>query len=347
MKARYLKLTILICLMTLLPSGKLLANGQKVTKRDVTGDMYRHRGLAVIDTVAARAHIGFLAGDALQGREAGCPGARIAAEYIVSRLREVSVAPLYDGYLQPFSAYSEERQKRKRYHVSLDSIARISRGVHRRLDLANVLGVIPGTNSDEYVVIGAHYDHLGCDNTLAGDKIYNGADDNASGVSAVLQIAKAFKACGVKPKRSVIFAFWDGEEIGLLGSKYFMQTVGDSLRIRGYINFDMIGRNHKPGEPTHVVYFYTASHPQYGQWLKEDINTYGLHLTPDYRAWNKPTAGSDNAPFAAAGIPIIWYHTDGHPDYHQPGDHSSKINYQKVTDITRSAFLNLLRLATD
>ena len=107
----------------------------------------------------------------------------------------------------------------------------------------NVLAYIPGKRSDEYVIVGAHFDHLGVDETLADDKIYNGADDNASGVSAVLQIARAFALSGEKPLRNVIFAFWDGEEKGLLGSKHFVQHCPFLKQIKGYLNFDMIGRN--------------------------------------------------------------------------------------------------------
>lgn len=99
--------------------------------------------------------------------------------------------------------------------------------------MANVLGMIPGERTNEYVVVGAHFDHLGIDETLAGDKIYNGADDNASGVSAVMQIARAFQASGKKPLRNVIIAFWDGEEKGLLGSKYFMQHCDFVKDIKG------------------------------------------------------------------------------------------------------------------
>ena len=166
---------------------------------------------------------------------------------------------------------------------------------------------------------------MGIDPALDGDQIYNGADDNASGVSAVLQIARAFLASGQQPERNVIFAFWDGEEKGLLGSKYFVQTCPFVSQIKGYLNFDMIGRNNKPEQPKHVVYFYTAAHPSFGDWLKKDIKKYGLQLEPDYRAWDNPVGGSDNGTFAKAGIPIIWYHTDGHPDYHQPSDHAVKL----------------------
>ena len=306
------------------------------------------KGLQSINREKAEAIVEFLADDLLLGREAGQPGARIAARYLASELKEAGIRPLADGnYFQPFEACAVERQQKGRWQVHPDSIARLKQGTHRRLELANVLGWIPGEREDEYVILGAHFDHLGIDPTLAGDPIYNGTDDNASGVSAALQIARAFAVSGQKPLRNVIFAFWDGEEKGLLGSRFFMQSCPFAEQIKGYLNFDMIGRNNKSEQPQHVVYFFTASHPAFGQWLKEDIERYGLKLEPDYRAWDRPVGGSDNGSFARQDIPIIWYHTDGHPDYHQPSDHADRLNWEKLTDITRAAFLNLWNLANE
>lgn len=312
------------------------------------GQSAREKGLESINRTSAEAIVGFLASDELQGREAGKNGSKIAACYLMSCLKETGIAPLEkDNYYQPFEAYNKERQLRGKWQVHPDSITILKQGTHRVLQMSNVLGFIPGERTDEYVIVGAHFDHLGIDETLANDRIYNGADDNASGVSAVLQIARAFAASGQKPLRNVIFAFWDGEEIGLLGSKYFVQTFPAINQIKGYLNFDMIGRNHKPGQPQHVVYFYTASHPVFGDWLKQDIARYDLRLQPDYRAWDRPVGGSDNASFALRDIPVIWYHTDGHPDYHQPSDHSDRLNWDKVTEITKAAFLNVWNLANE
>ena len=84
-----------------------------------------------------------------------------------------------------------------------------------------------------------------------------------------------------------------------------------------------------------------------GDWLKRDIIKYGLKLKPNYRPWDKPVGGSDNASFAKLNIPVIWYHTGGHPDYHMPGDHSDKINWSKVVDITKASFLNMWNLANE
>ena len=305
------------------------------------------RALNTINRSSAEATINFLASDELQGREAGFHGSRVTSEYIVSLLQWMGVSPLADSYFQPFDAYRKERQKKGRLEVHPDSIAKLKQEVHQKLSMRNVLGMIPGKNTKEYVIVGAHFDHLGIDPALDGDQIYNGADDNASGVSAVLQIARAFLASGQQPERNVIVAFWDGEEKGLLGSKYFVQTCPFLSQIKGYLNFDMIGRNNKPQQPKQAVYFYTAVHPVFGDWLKEDIRKYGLQLEPDYRAWENPIGGSDNGSFAKVGIPIIWYHTDGHPDYHQPSDHADRLNWDKVVEITKASFLNMWKMANE
>lgn len=306
----------------------------------------KEKGLVSINQKSAETHIEFLANDDLEGREAGKKGGKIAAEYIKAILKENEICPFGEAYFQPFEAYSRERQKRVRFSVHPDSIAKYKEErAHRKLEMKNVLGFIEGENKDEFVVIGAHFDHLGIDETLVGDKIYNGADDNASGVSAILQIAKAFIESGIKPKRSIIFAFWDGEELGLLGSEYFLLSFPNLSQIKAYLNFDMIGRNSDESNPQKVTYFYNESHPAFGKWLKDDIQKYKLELAPDYTPWDKPISGSDNASFARRDIPIIWYHTGGNPDYHQPSDHSDKINWNKVVNITKAAYLNLWNLA--
>ncbi len=308
----------------------------------------KERGMASINEASARAHIGFLAADELQGREAGYNSGRIAGNYVEAYLRTLGLKPWNDvDYGQPFEAYRIERQKKGRYTVHPDSIAVLLPQVHQKLNLRNVMAKIDGKNPDEIVIIGAHFDHLGVDPLLDGDQIYNGADDNASGVAAALQIARAFVESGVQPERTVIFAFWDGEEKGLLGSEHFMLTYPEPDKIKGYINFDMIGRNNDESRPEHVVYFYTAAHPDFEKWLRDDIDRYGLALQPDYRAWDRPVGGGDQGSFAKRDIPIIWYHTDWHPDYHQPSDHTDLINWPKTVDITKAAYLNFWNMANE
>lgn len=300
-------LQLVVALLSLYPLG-------------VSSQKYIERGYRTILSSDARVFVEILASDSLQGRDAGEEGGRKAAAYIVSLLKQWGIKPFgSDGYQQPFA---------------VDGCA-----------MNNILAVIPG-KSKEFVVVGAHYDHLGISVAVDGDSCYNGADDNASGVSAVLQIARAVKTAGKKPERSIIFAFWDGEEMGLLGSRHFVENCSFLSDVSAYINFDMIGRG--PVEnPKHLTYFYTASHPVFGDWLKEDMAVRNFSFVPDYRAWENPTGGSDNACFAKNGIPVVWYHTEGHPDYHLPSDTADKIDYEKMTDITRAAFLCTWRLANE
>lgn len=305
----------------------------------------QNRILGNINTDALVAHVEFLSSDNLKGRQAGTIHGGVAADYIISCLRQFGVRPFGNGYRYPFSAYRNERGRAGYWEVNSDSIRSISERCHRKLDMNNVLGYIEGKDTTEYIIIGAHFDHLGVDETLVEDKIYNGADDNASGVAALLEIARNFAISGIRPDRTIIFAFWDGEEIGLLGSRAFAQNF-DMSKVKGYLNFDMIGRTtyNKPRE--HVVYFYEEGYEQFRKWQKEYIKEYGLGLEPDYRAVKRLKSGGDNATFALYGVPVIWYHTDGHPDYHQPSDHADKIDYGKMTDIAFSAMLNLYRLSS-
>lgn len=281
---------------------------------------YIERGYRTILSSDARIFVETLAADSMQGRDAGEEGGRMAAAYIVSLLKEWGIEPLdNEGYLRPFAVEDCE--------------------------MNNILAIIPG-KSKEFVVVGAHYDHVGVGVAVDGDSCYNGADDNASGVSAVLQIARAVKGMHKTPERGIIFAFWDGEEMGLLGSRHFVENCAFLSDVSAYMNFDMIGRG-PLDNPKHLTYFYTASHPVFGDWLKEDMAVRGFSFIPDYRAWDNPIGGSDNAYFAKSGVPVVWYHTEGHPDYHLPSDTADKIDYEKMTDITRAAFLCAWRLANE
>ncbi|KAA6306313.1 Aminopeptidase S, partial [termite gut metagenome] len=202
-----------------------------------------NKGWEQISKERIESYLSFLASDALEGREAGKQGGLIAAEYIKAILKELGVKPFYDTYFQPFEAYSPIRERQVDFQVNPDSIANYKQApAYRRLNLRNVVGYIEGQRKDEYVVIGAHYDHVGVDELLVGDQIYNGADDNASSVAVVLQIAKAYIASGEQPLYSIIFAFWDGEEVNYLGSEYFVANFTQISNIKAYINLDMVGR---------------------------------------------------------------------------------------------------------
>lgn len=293
------------------------------------------KGLNAITRENAIKYISILASDSLEGRGAGEQGGLKAARYIESLFEEIGMKPWRGKYFQPFSGSR---------HGGISS---------QNPNMQNVLGYIKGKRNDEIVIVGAHYDHLGIMPNNTNDSIYNGADDNASGSSAVLQIAKAFMASGETPERTVIFALWDGEEKGLLGSSYFVDDhwkylpipLIDPIPVKGYINLDMIGRNKAGTDGTHVIAFSSKSKPVFEEWIRNDIETYKLNLTPEFRDPNRMPGGSDHMPFDMKGVPYIFYYTDMHPDYHRESDHADKINFDKVTDITKAAFLNLWNMA--
>lgn len=285
--------------------------------------------------------VGYLASDMLEGRDAGTRGGNIAAEYIVSMFKEWGIEPFdKEGYYQHFLAAKNGNSWVT--EADLDISGLVEDGNENR-SMKNVLGVIPG-KEEGFVVVGAHYDHLGIDSTLVGDVCFNGADDNASGVAAVMMIARAIKMSGKQPCRTIIFALWDGEEKGLLGSRFFVKKCPFLSEISAYMNFDMVGRG--PAEnPGHLSYMYSAGNPLFGEWLKKDVKKHGFRFAPFYNASENLIGGSDNTPFARKGVPIVWYHTEGHPDYHRPSDSADKINYPKLTDIARAACLCVWRLA--
>lgn len=339
-KLFYIPLFLCLSLQVCSPASK---EKETTEKQDA-----REKGLQVINRQAAEAYVGFLASDLLEGRQAGMRGSRIAAEYIASCLKEIGTQPLYkDTYEQPFDVYRWGGTDRfPRYGSRSDALAALG-NADEKLSLYNVIGKIEGRNPDEYVIVGAHFDHVGVDPQLQGDSIYNGADDNASGVSAVLQVARAFLATGVQPERTVIFALWDGEERGLLGSRYFVDNFADMKQVKAYLNFDMIGRDYKPDQPKHVAYFYSEEYPVFGDWLKDAIDIYGLNLTPVYNDTGLKMGGSDHLPFSLAGIPVLWYFTGLHSDYHKPSDHADKLNWSKMVEITKAAFLIMWNLANE
>ncbi len=151
----------------------------------------KDKGYATIDRATAEAHIGFLASDELEGREAGYKSGRIAGNYVLAQLKSLGIQP-WNGssYVQPFEAYRIERQKKGSYQVHPDSIAKLNEGVHQKLNLRNIIGMIPGKKSDEYVIIGAHYDHIGMDPLLDVDQIYNGERHSAGAKCAFCVVGR-------------------------------------------------------------------------------------------------------------------------------------------------------------
>ncbi len=306
-------------------------------------------GLKTIDAASAETYIEFLASDAMQGRKAGENSSFVASEYLKSVFRDMGLKPLFDdSYFMPFEAYSLKWGEHTRYTVDPERVDAYKKSdEYIKLGMRNVCGYIEGEKADEYVVVGAHFDHEGVNGSLSGDTIFNGADDNASGVSAVLQIAKAFKASGKKPLRTIIFALWDGEEFGLLGSQYFVNTWSNLAQVKSYLNFDMIGRITQKDKPQHVEYTYSASHPIFHEWLENNIEKHRLGISPVYIPTITQYGNSDYAPFIKKNIPVMWFMTGLHPDYHQPSDETDKIAWGLLTEITKAGYLLTWQMANN
>ena len=201
----------------------------------------------------------------------------------------------------------------------------------------NIIGYIKGKkHSDEYIVIGAHYDHLGIKN----DTIYNGADDNASGTAALLVLAKHFKTH--QPEHSIIFAAFDAEELGLHGSKYFIEQPPVPIKaIKLDFNFDMISRN--PKNEIYVVGTFPYPHfkPAIDRVTKTSPLTVSFgHDDPEDKTKDYWMFSSDNGPFHRKGIPNITFSEEDHPDYHKYTDDFEKINpeyYQNVVNLIQKS----------
>ncbi len=214
----------------------------------------------------------------------------------------------------------------------------------RRVNVRNVVAMIEGKKKDEFVVVGAHMDHMG----MAGGRIWNGADDNASGTVGVMTIARAFAATGVQPERTVIFCAWTGEEKGLLGSEYFTRnpTISSMDNCKFYINFDMIARDAEMDEEgLNVGVTYNNNYPEILDMCKRNVTDYGLKMNFEYRGQENPVGGSDYTAFSNNGVPVIAFMAAMHPDYHTPNDEVEFVNWEKMLDIVKLGFLDLWEMA--
>jgi len=208
----------------------------------------------------------------------------------------------------------------------------------------NVLGVIEGENKDEIIVIGAHYDHLGANDGF----VWNGADDNASGTVGVWMLAKAFAEAGVKPKKTIVFAAWTGEEKGLLGSRYFAKhPYGGSIdNIKLNINFDMISKDSESDTlKNQARMVYTSAFPNFKSMSQKHMEAYDINLDLNYRPSEKPRGGSDHSSFSSKNVPVMYFMAGFPATYHTPEDRTHDINWSKMIDIIRLTFLNTWELA--
>lgn len=232
-----------------------------------------------------------------------------------------------------------------------------------KLETQNVVAVIEGSDpvlKNEYVALGAHYDHVGIGAAVDGDSIYNGADDDGSGTCALLAIAETL-AHNQRPQRSILFVWHAGEEKGLWGSSYFTQFPTVPLsQIITQLNVDMIGRSKKPNDNDPRNKFLSGPNEIYvigsrmmstelGD-LNEKVNKSYLKLSYNFH-YDEPNDPerlffrSDHYNYAQKGIPIIFYFDGVHEDYHRPSDSPDKIDYQKYEKVTRSIFATAWTLA--
>ena len=263
-----------------------------------------------------RAHEEFLASDALQGRGSGTHDELVAATYVASELREYGIEPAGDngGYIQRLRV----RRKVAKAHSSGQEIS-----------TWNVVGILRGRDSSlqhAAVLLSAHLDHLGIGTPVNGDNIYNGADDDASGVTAVLEIARVLSQ-GPRPQRTVIFALFGSEELGGLGSMHFRDHPPVPLKdISASIEVEMIGRP-DPAVKDDALWLTGWERSNLGPTLA----AHGAHLVADPHPAENFFARSDNFVLAKAGVVAQTVSSYGlHKDYHQPSDDLAHLDFKHI-----------------
>jgi len=252
-------------------------------------------------------HVAFLASDELEGRGLGTPGGRITHRYLASYYARLGFIPMGDDgtFLQAFDARGREGR--------------------------NVVALLQGTDPtlrDEIVVLGGHLDHLGRGRGEDGP-IYNGADDNASGTACLMEVAEAFTID--PPRRSVLFVHFDGEESGLLGSRHFVENPTVPLeRIVAMLNTDMVGRS----ENGYLFVGGVGTASEFADLVPRSNRAFHLAL----ELGEGGRAPSDSTSFYGKGIPVLFFFTNVHEDYHRPTDDWDRLNYPDFARIARFVF---------
>jgi len=282
-----------------------------------------------------RGYLTYLASDELEGRCAGFPGNDTATEFIAARFREAGLLPVGDPGPDGRPTYFQ--------HFT------IRRG---ELTTRNCAGLLPGRDlPDEVVVLGAHHDHVGrkgqhragqLGESTKDDEIWNGADDNGSGTTALLGVVRSFASSGVRPRRSILFLTFSAEEWGLLGSRHYVNHPLIPLdRTVAMFNMDMVGRTDTP-DAANGYGLGTAAGGIFRTIMKKAGEGAGLALNFDDSFGD----GSDHVSFFAKGIPILGLSERGPcPDYHRVSDHAEKIDYATMARIARAAAAALRELA--
>jgi hypothetical protein len=283
--------------------------------------------LKTIDEETLRAHENVLASDEFEGRAAGFPGNEKAVAYLLKEIEGYGLKPAgADGYTQEFEFENQGYTRHAK----------------------NVIGLLEGSDpvlKSEFVLIGGHLDHVGRlgqavggqkDGKKDGDEIWNGADDNGSGTSAILTVARAFAKGSVKHRRSILFCWWNAEEAGLKGSTWWAAHPTRPIEKVTYcLNLDMIGRN--PDRPMDVEGVKNAEGDTLERILTEACEAEKLKITK-YDHTNEAMFRSDGVSLLRQGVPATMFFTYWHADYHAVGDHADKIAYPHLAQIARVSF---------
>lgn len=275
---------------------------------------------AQIDSSQLMKDVQTLSADKMEGRKTGTKGNRLAQFYLLDRLKQTGLQQFSNTYEQPF--YFTQGEK--------------------RIMGTNLYGYIKGSR-DSFIVISAHYDHIGIKKPQTGtDSIYNGADDNASGIGGLLAMATYFSKN--PPKHTLIFAAFDAEEMGLQGAKAFVAKLPvPATRILMNINMDMISHNDK----NELYACGTAHYPQLKQFVTAAAANSTIKLSighdrPEDKDQNW-TNQSDHYEFHKKKIPFLYFGVEDHPDYHRASDEFSRINYSFYYQATNT-ILNLVQI---
>lgn len=266
------------------------------------------------------ADISILANDSLQGREVGTEGEKMAASYIIDQFKKAGLSPkgTSEFHQSFFVKTSNNPHEQPEIGANPDSAG---------ITGYNVIGMIDNPSS-EIVIVGAHYDHLGMGTFSSlhrGDEaVHNGADDNASGVAAMLHLARVLSKKNLN--RDIMFIGMSGEEKGLWGSNYFVKNPTVDLADVNYmINMDMVGRlNNDKGLAVHG----TGTSPIWN-WMLDNSNTDSLKIIKS----ESGVGPSDHTSFYLQDIPVLHFFSGQHEDYHKPGDDSHKINEEGILQI--------------
>jgi hypothetical protein len=279
-----------------------------------------------------------LADDSLEGRMTGSRGSAKAAAIIAAEMRAVGLEPAGDsGFFQRVPVAMVTRGAREIPALFPSFAALDTVPAARRRTAVNVVGVLRGSDPvlrDSVVLVDAHYDHLGVGRPVNGDSIYNGADDDASGTVAVLEIARVL-AAGQRPKRTVVFAATTGEEVGLLGTRWYIQhPVVPVKQMAANLEIEMIGRPDSLAGGAGRAWLTGFERSTMG----ESFARAGLPIVADRRLDQEFFTRSDNIAFARAGVPA---HTlssyNMHTDYHTPADDASRIDFPHMTAVIQAA----------